>query len=154
MSVLAPDPGLPPAIASFLAAARGHSGARRLWCLRQLQADAFLDGREPGSVRVAPYALIRPGQDPAARLAQARAVIVRAGWQAVTPAVDTTGPTDPATRPELERLFAAVARGELDGLVAASRTDISPYDAPYEAALRRLRDCGGFLALALDETAP
>lgn len=103
-------------------------------------------------LRVGLYVLVDDGQDPANRLATAHGLAMARNWTVCLRTVDRTGPTDPATRPQLARACHAVTRGEIDGLVVASRTDISPYDDHYEATLRRLRAHGGFLAPARPET--
>ncbi|GCD41792.1 hypothetical protein [Streptomyces paromomycinus] len=99
------------------------------------------------------YVLVDDGQDPATRLATAHGLAAAQGWAVSFRTFDRTGPTDPATRPQLARACHAVTHGEINGIVIASRTDISPYDDHYEATLRRLRTHGGFLAPALPETA-
>ncbi|OEJ22125.1 hypothetical protein AR457_40290 [Streptomyces agglomeratus] len=101
---------------------------------------------------MAVYVLVTPGQDPAARLAAAQALASQQGWTVVTVTFDTTGPTDPATRPQLARLLGAVTRGDVQAIVAASRTDISPFDDQYLHVLDQLQARGGGLALACDET--
>ncbi|MFH8407596.1 hypothetical protein ACH4FX_22800 [Streptomyces sp. NPDC018019] len=103
-------------------------------------------------LRVGLYVLVDDGQDPATRLATALGLATSMNWTIGLRTFDRTGPTDPATRPQLDRACSAVARGEINGLVIASRTDISPYDDHYEATLRRLRAHGGFLAPARPET--
>lgn len=102
--------------------------------------------------RVALYALVEPGGDPADRFAVAQAHAARSGSEIAFRLCDSTGMTDPFTRPGLARAYAAIRRGEIHGLVAASRTDISSFDHPYEQELRRLRAVPGFLLLAHDET--
>ncbi|MEU0108317.1 hypothetical protein ABZ313_23565 [Streptomyces sp. NPDC006251] len=102
--------------------------------------------------RVALYVLVEPGRDPANRLAVAQAHANRAGVEVAYRVCDSTGMTDPFTRPGLARAYAAIGRGEIHGIVAASRTDISAFDRPYEQELWRLRALPGFLLLAHDET--
>ncbi|MET7490284.1 hypothetical protein [Streptomyces sp. NPDC005538] len=103
-------------------------------------------------VRVGRYTLIEPGQDPAERLAQTQAVVTRRRWEAAVVTWDSTGMTDPALRPQLARLFTAICHGEIHGIVAASRTDISAFDEVYESTLAAIRARGGFLTLARSET--
>ncbi|MGW1895408.1 hypothetical protein ACWCP6_34985 [Streptomyces sp. NPDC002004] len=103
-------------------------------------------------VRVGRYALVETGRDASARLSQTQEVIVREGWTPVLATWDDTGMTDPTTRPQLARLYAAIRRGELHGIVAASRSDISTFHSIYEDTLTDLRALGAFLALARDET--
>ncbi|MEU5839761.1 hypothetical protein ABZ820_39770 [Streptomyces diacarni] len=110
-----------------------------------------LNGLAPSQVRVARYALVRPGQDPAVRLAQAQAAILREDWQETTATFDDIA-TDPQIRPQFARLCGAIRRRELHGIVATSRTDISTFHGVYQDALEAVRVCGGFLALARDET--
>lgn len=96
--------------------------------------------------------LIQDGQDPAARLAAAYAFAARRGWAVVTRTFDATGPTDPTTRPQLARVLSEIHRREVHVIVAVSRTDISAFDDQYQQVLDLLRDRGGGLALARDET--
>ncbi|MFH8350110.1 hypothetical protein [Streptomyces sp. NPDC018045] len=132
----------------------GHPShdARWLRGLREAYFAAVTAGLERPP-RVGLYVLVDDGQDPAPRLATAHGLATVKNWSITWRTFDCTGLTDPATRPQLARACHAVARGEIDGLVIASRTDISPYDDHYETALRRLRARGGFLAPALPETA-
>ncbi|MFF7705427.1 hypothetical protein [Streptomyces lydicus] len=102
--------------------------------------------------RVGTYTMVNPGQDPAPRLAVARALAAQHNWpQAATPAVDFTGMTDPATRPQLARLLASLADGEVQGIVATSRTDFTHLNDFYGEVLDKIHDRGGFLALATRE---
>ncbi|WP_405824425.1 hypothetical protein OG705_29690 [Streptomyces sp. NBC_00838] len=105
-----------------------------------------------GDLKVALYVLIETGQDPQARLTAAHALAAMSGWTVVTRTFDTTGPTDPTTRPQLARLLSEVQRGEVHVVVAASRIDISMFDDRYQVVLGQLKDGGGGLALAWDET--
>ncbi|MDH6522358.1 hypothetical protein [Streptomyces sp. SAI-090] len=105
-----------------------------------------------GPVVTALYVLVRPDQDPAARLALARAAADRAGYAVAEVLVEETGTDDPVLRPRLAYALTAMRQETIHGLVAASRVDVSPFDAPYETVLRRLRSAGGFLHLAHDET--
>ncbi|MEU7148651.1 hypothetical protein AB0B15_11510 [Streptomyces sp. NPDC045456] len=128
-------------------------GAHWLRGLRETYfAEVTADLTRP--LRVGLYVLVDNGQDPAPRLATALGLAMAEEWTIFFRTFDRTGPTDPATRPQLDRACHAVIRGEIDGLVIASRTDISPYNDHYEATLRRLRTHRGFLAPALPETAP
>ncbi|MER0483219.1 hypothetical protein ABR737_33615 [Streptomyces sp. Edi2] len=103
--------------------------------------------------RVGIYALVNAGQDPAPRLAMARALVTQHDWLPDdAAAVDSTGMTDPATRPQLARLLAALARGDIDGMVAASKADFTHLNDYYEDVLHQVHACGGFLALATPET--
>ncbi|MEU0843930.1 hypothetical protein ABZ370_31260 [Streptomyces sp. NPDC005962] len=148
---LAPAADLQTAVPIGGTARRGSNAAR----LRSMRLAIYADvmrGITSPPVRVAEYALVRPGQDPADRLAQTRALVVRESWQMVMTTYDDTGMTDPATRPHLARLYAAIRRRELHGIVAASRTDITTFHDIYEDTLTRIRTCGGFLVLAHDET--
>ncbi|MFD6335297.1 recombinase family protein [Streptomyces niveus] len=92
------------------------------------------------------------GQDPADRLAAAQALAARHGWTVIDRAFDTTGATDPPTRPQLARLLSEVHNGKIHAIVSASRTDVSVFDDQYQRVLDQLRDRGGGLALARDET--
>jgi hypothetical protein len=103
-------------------------------------------------VRVGQYTLIEPNQDPASRLAQTQAVVARRKWEARVTTWDSTGMTDPALRPQMARLFTAIWDGQIHGIVAASRTDISTFDEVYESTLAAIRARGGFLTLARHET--
>lgn len=103
-------------------------------------------------VRVGRYALVESRQDPAARLAETQSVVHRHGWQAPITTYDSTGMTDPVARPQLARLCAEIRRGEIHGIVAASRMDISGFHSVYADALTIIRAYGGFLALARPET--
>jgi hypothetical protein len=103
-------------------------------------------------VRVGRYTLVGPHQNPADRLAQTRAVVLRHGWQDIVTAVDTTGMSDPAIRPQMARLCTALCRGEIDGIVAVSQVDVSAYPDVYAHTLATVRARGGFLALAHSET--
>ncbi|WP_328689978.1 hypothetical protein OHA74_12695 [Streptomyces phaeochromogenes] len=104
-----------------------------------------------GPVVTALYVLVRPDQDPAARLAVARATADRAGYSVAKVLVEEAWTEDPGLRPRLAYALTAMRQGAIHGLVAASRVDVSPHDGLYEAELRRLRGAGGFLHLALDE---
>jgi hypothetical protein len=125
--------------------------ARALRSLREACFTAVTaDIDEP--YRVALYVLVDPGGDPADRFAVAQAQAIRSGTEITHRLCDSTGMTDPFTRPGLARAYAAIRRGEIHGIVAASRTDISTFDQPYEQELRRLRAMAGFLLLAHNET--
>jgi hypothetical protein len=101
--------------------------------------------------RVARYALIKPGQDPADRLSQSLSFTGN-GCQTMVTAWDDTGMTDPSTRPQLARLYDAIECGRVHGIVAPSRTDISNFNSVYEDALAAIRRRGGCLVLIRDET--
>ncbi|MFJ4966870.1 hypothetical protein ACIP6P_31215 [Streptomyces sp. NPDC088729] len=74
------------------------------------------------------------------------------GWEVALTTWHATGMTAPSTRPQLARLLHAIRAGELNGLIAPSRTDISAFPDIYEDSLRTLHAYGGFLALVRDET--
>ncbi|MYS33606.1 hypothetical protein K388_05947 [Streptomyces sp. KhCrAH-43] len=116
--------------------------ALRLSILRSLTTP--LSGRP----RVALYVLVKDNSSAADR----RAVAARAGFEVAETYVDDEWKADPAARFALARAYTALRRGEIHGLVAASRVDISSCDSVYEQELHRLRAAGGFLDLALDET--
>jgi hypothetical protein len=103
-------------------------------------------------VQVARYVLVNPHQDPADRLAETQAVVIRRGWQATITTFDDTGVGEPSCRPQMARLCAALSRGEIHGIVAVSQVDISAFPALYANALADFRARGGFLALARRET--
>jgi hypothetical protein len=105
-----------------------------------------------GPVVTAVYVLVRPDQDPAARLAVARAAAGRAGYVVAEVLVEEAWAEDPGLRPRLAHALTAMRQGAIHGLVAASRVDVSSHHALYEAELWRLHGAGGFLHLALDET--
>lgn len=123
--------------------------AVRLRSLRLETRSTVLRGLDT-PVRVARYALVRAGRDPADRLAQVSRL--PDGWEVALTTWDATGMTDPATRPQLARLLHAIRVGDLNGLIAPSRTDISAFPDIYEDTLRTIHACGGFLALVRDET--
>ncbi|WP_432156165.1 hypothetical protein [Streptomyces sp. bgisy153] len=125
-------------------------GALQLRSLREAHRRSVIE-RLAGPVVTALYVLVRPGQDPAARLAVARATAARCGYTVADVLVDDAWRTDPALRPRLARAHAALHQGRIHGLVAASRVDVSSDDGLYEQELRRLRGAGGFLHLAHDE---
>ncbi|WP_432141136.1 hypothetical protein [Streptomyces sp. bgisy084] len=103
--------------------------------------------------RIGIYTMVQAHQDPAVRLAVARGLAVRNGWLLErAPAVDFTGMTNPATRPQLARLLDALDRDDIDGIAATSRTDFSDLNGDYEDALQRIHARRGFLALASTET--
>lgn len=103
--------------------------------------------------RIGIYTMVKAGHDPAVRLAVARGLAVRNDWHLEqAPAVDFTGMTDPATRPQLARLLDALERGVIDGIAAMSRTDFTNLNDYYEDLLQRIHGRGGFLALATTET--
>ncbi|MFJ4741184.1 hypothetical protein [Streptomyces sp. NPDC088775] len=129
-----------------------RAAAAALKVLRRTHLETALQG-VAGEKRFALYALVGPRQDPAPRLAAAQALATQRGWTVAERAVDLTGPTDPATRPQLARLLAAARRGEIHGIIAASRVDISNDDEEYEAMLARIRVAGAALALTREETA-
>ncbi|MGW7199398.1 hypothetical protein [Streptomyces chryseus] len=131
--------------------ARRRSAGEQLRSLRQTYLAAAAHQRE-GHPRAALYVLVGPGQDPAARLAIAQAHAAQQGLSVVTRTFDTTGPTDPSTRPQLARLLSTVQRGEIHVIVAASRIDVSAYDDQYQHVLHQLHAQGGGLALARDES--
>ncbi|MEU9254493.1 hypothetical protein AB0D66_21910 [Streptomyces sp. NPDC048270] len=100
------------------------------------------------------YVLLASGQQPGVRATFAEQTARARGWNVARVICDTTGPgTDPALRPALAMALDRIARGESAGLVAVSRADISAFDDEYEAVLDHLRVVGGFLDLALPETA-
>lgn len=103
-------------------------------------------------VRIGRYTLVEPGQDPADRLVQAQAVVLRFGWQDTITTFDDTGVSDPAIRPQMARLYAALCRGDIHGIVAVSQVDVSTFRDVYTDTLTLLRARGGFLALARSET--
>lgn len=104
------------------------------------------------AVRVARYSLVGPRQDPADRLAETQAVVHRRRWTDSITTFDDTGVGDPALRPQMARLFAALDAGEIHGIVAVSQVDISPFPTVYAHTLDALRARRGFLALARSET--
>ncbi|MEU6349898.1 hypothetical protein ABZ896_11290 [Streptomyces sp. NPDC047072] len=104
------------------------------------------------AVRVGRYSLVVPRQDPADRLAETQAVVHRRRWTDAITTFDDTGAGDPALRPQMARLFAALDAGEIHGIVAVSQIDISPFPDIYADTLAVLRARGGFLALARSET--
>ncbi|MEU1076227.1 MULTISPECIES: recombinase family protein [unclassified Streptomyces] len=118
--------------------------------LRRAQLEWVLRG-VAGEKRIALYVLVGSRQDPAPRLADAQALATRRGWTVADRTFDVTGPTDPATRPQLARLLAAARRREIHGILAASRVDISDDDREYEAMLDQIRTLGAGLALAREE---
>lgn len=124
--------------------------ASRLGLLRRAQLETVLRG-VAGEKRIALYVLVGSRQDPAPRLASAQALATRQGWTVSDRTFDATGPTDPATRPQLARLLAAARRREIHGILAASRIDISDNDREYEAMLEHIRTLGAGLALAREE---
>ncbi|GGV50411.1 hypothetical protein [Streptomyces spectabilis] len=103
-------------------------------------------------VRVGRYTLVDPGGDPADRLAETHTLVRRHGWQAPITTFDSTGMTDPAIRPQIARLYGAICRKEIDGIVAVSRIDISAFHSVYGDTLAAIRSRGGFLALVRSET--
>ncbi|MFJ4880352.1 hypothetical protein ACIP93_34780 [Streptomyces sp. NPDC088745] len=127
-----------------------HAAASRLGLLRHAQLEKALRGVE-GEKRIALYVLVDSRQDPAPRLASAQALATRQGWTVADRTFDVTGPTNPATRPQLARLLAAARRQEIHGILAASRVDISDDDKEYEAMLEHIRTLGAGLALAREE---
>ncbi|MEW2497492.1 hypothetical protein AB0942_28745 [Streptomyces nodosus] len=76
----------------------------------------------------------------------------RAGLEVAETYVDDAWKSDPVACSASARAYTSLRRGEINGLVAAARDDISPYDSVYEQKLHRLRVAGVFLDLALDET--
>lgn len=132
------------------AAAHCDTAASRLGVLRRTHLETALRGAE-GEMRFALYVQVGARQDPAPRLATAQALATRHGWTVVDRAFDNTGPTDPATRPQLARLLAAARRREIHGILAASRVDISDDDGMYEAMLKQFRTAGAGLALTREE---
>ncbi|MFI1408905.1 hypothetical protein ACH4Y0_03050 [Streptomyces sp. NPDC020707] len=125
--------------------------ASHLVVLRRAQLERVLQGAA-GEKRFALYVLVGFRQDPAHRLAAAQAHATRQEWTVTDRTFDLTGPTDPATRPQLARLLAAARRREIHGILAASRIDISDSDLEYEAMLDQIRAVGAGLALAREET--
>ncbi|MFG2683055.1 recombinase family protein [Streptomyces sp. NPDC048392] len=118
--------------------------------LQRAQLETVLRG-VAGEKRVALYVLVGFRQDPAPRLADAQALATCRGWTVADRTFDVTGPTDPATRPQLARLLAAARRREIHCILAASRVDISDDDREYEAMLEQIRTLGTGLALAREE---
>lgn len=141
-------------LATLTGSGRPASRAARLRAMREADVDRALERLAAAGkpVRVGQYTLIEPAQDPACRLTQTQSVVGRRRWEASVTTWDSTGMTDPALRPQLARLFTAICHGEIHGVVAASRTDISTFDEVYESTLAALRARGGFLALARSET--
>ncbi|MFD7615563.1 hypothetical protein [Streptomyces sp. NPDC059802] len=145
----APAPPAAPAAESRPATAAERSrwlSALRLQILRSLTTGI------PGPPRVALYVLVRDNSSAADRRAIALAHAGRAGFEVAETYVDDEWQSDPGTRFALGRAYAALRRGDIHGLVAASQVDISSCDSVYEHELHRLQAAGGFLALALDET--
>lgn len=136
---------------TLLTPPRPNTAAEHLSRQRRNQLDTALQGVQ-GEKRFGLYVLVTPRQDPAPRFAAAQALATQRGWTVVTRTFDLTGPTDPATRPQLARLLTAVRQREIHGVLAASRVDISDNDTEYEAMLLQLRVLGSGLALARDET--
>ncbi|MEW1760482.1 hypothetical protein AB0393_28720 [Streptomyces cyaneofuscatus] len=120
--------------------------ALRLHILRSLTAT--ISGRP----RVALYVLVKDSGSATDRRAIALAHAARAGFEVAETYVDDEWRADPAARFALARAYTALRRGEIHGLVAASRVDISSCDSVYEQELHRLQAADGFLDLALDET--
>lgn len=133
---------------------RPASHAARLRAMREADVARALErlAATDTTVCVGQYTLIEPDQDPACRLTQTQNVVGRRRWEARVTTWDSTGMTDPALRPQLSRLFTAICDGEIHGIVAASRTDISTFDKVYESTLASIRARGGFLTLARSET--
>ncbi|WP_331746579.1 hypothetical protein OG923_33690 (plasmid) [Streptomyces halstedii] len=104
------------------------------------------------AVRVGRYSLVARHQDPTDRLAETQAVIHRRGWTAPITTFDEIGVADPALRPQMARLFAALDADEIHGIIAVSQADICLLRDMYAHTLAILRARGGFLALARDET--
>ncbi|WP_051853132.1 hypothetical protein [Streptomyces aureocirculatus] len=100
---------------------------------------------------MARYTLVEPGQDPAERLAQTQAVLMRRGWTQSIVTFDNTGNSDPAVRPQMARLFTALCDRDIHGIIAVSQVDISTFPQVYTDTLAILRARGGFLDLARDE---
>ncbi|MFI1185881.1 hypothetical protein [Streptomyces californicus] len=123
--------------------------AERLRSLRLETCSAVLRSLD-NPVRVARYALVRAGRDPADRLAQVANHCD--GWEVAITTWDTTEMTDPVTRPQFARLLHAMQAGTLHGVIAPSRTDISSFAGIYEDTLHTIRAVGGFLGLVRDET--
>ncbi|MCX4682201.1 hypothetical protein OG413_44275 [Streptomyces sp. NBC_01433] len=130
---------------------RPDSADQRLAVLRRAQLETALRGIQ-GEKRFGLYVLVTPRQDPAPRLAAAQALAARQGWTVALRTFDVTGPSDPATRPQLARLLAAARRQEIHGILTASRVDISDDNREYAAMLDQIRALGGGLALAREET--
>lgn len=126
---------------------------RACW-LRALREDYLrsLTTGIAGRPRVALYVLVKTGGDPSDRRAVAQAHADKQGCEVTQTYIDDAWMSDPALRPALACAHAALRRGEIDGIVAVSRVDISSCDELYEQELRFLRCTGGFLSLALDET--
>ena len=124
---------------------------RQLSSLRRVQLEAALRNVR-GEKRFGLYVLVNPEQDPAPRLAVVQAFATRRQWTVAIRAIDHTGPTDPAVRPQLARLLTALRQREIHGIVAASRIDISDDDREYEAMLHQMRALHAGLALACEET--
>ncbi|MFK0142689.1 hypothetical protein [Streptomyces murinus] len=148
--------GMPPhALVDKAPAQRGApTSAAELRAMREADLDRALArcARTGAAVRVARYSLVEPGQDPTVRLAQTQVVVCRRHWTTAIVTFDRTGDGDPALRPQLGRLVAALDTGEIHGIVALSRVDISPFDESYARTLAVLRARRGFLALARSET--
>lgn len=104
------------------------------------------------TVRVARYTLVKSGQDPTDRLVETQGVINPRGWQTSITTFDSTDLTDPALRPQMARLVNAIRDGEIHGIVAVSRVDVSAFQDTYTDALAVIRAHGGFLALVRNES--
>ncbi|WP_406346289.1 hypothetical protein OH787_05390 [Streptomyces sp. NBC_01547] len=101
--------------------------------------------------RVIPYALVRPDQETDDQLAEARGLAALRRWIPLVPEADKLGDSDPALRPALARALRAVADKTAEGIVAVSRTAISPHDLEYERVLDQIHRAGGFLGLVRAE---
>lgn len=130
----------------------GPATAARLRLLREQAIRRVLAGCDQPAV--ACYALTdeRTGGDPRLRMAQALTLAEQQGWRVMHREFDVAGDI-PALRPGLARIHSALIAGRIQGVVAASRADISGHDTLYLAELHVLHTHQGFLALTRSEGA-
>ncbi|MCX2968222.1 MULTISPECIES: hypothetical protein [Streptomyces] len=118
--------------------------------LAGLRRDALVQalGRLRGPHRVALYARVEGEADPAPALAAAEAFAVARGWVVTSYHVDRCGGAAYLDhRPGWRELCGRIRRGHAQGVVADHRDAVSPLDAVYESALKRLGEVLAFLAL-------
>ncbi|MEW5541445.1 hypothetical protein AB1339_27800 [Streptomyces cyaneofuscatus] len=123
---------------------RKEQVGRRLAALRA-------NGRTP---RIALYARTVNGQTPVRSLTAARGFAERMAWQVGRDQefTDCLSLTEVEDRLGWLRMKQRLASGFLDGIVAITRSDVSPHLNLYESELDWLTLHGGFIALVHAET--
>ncbi|MFI7278497.1 hypothetical protein [Streptomyces sp. NPDC049879] len=123
----------------------GRLAAQRKELMDSVVARLTATGRQ---VKVIPYAVAEPGEDPGPDLALCRKYAEEQGWTLAQPHFDETGRAAALEdRPAWRQVRALVSGGFARGVVAVNRATLTMADAPYEELLTWLTVHRSFLAL-------